>query len=71
MNNTKPLLDGYLTRLELAAELRVHSRTIDRWETQRTAPPSAVIGGRRMYPRDAVQTWIEAKIEDRAHRNAA
>ena len=70
MSDNRPLLDGYLTRLELAAELRVTARTIDRYERERTAPPSAIIGGRRLYPRGEVQKWIEAKIENRG-RDAA
>lgn len=55
------LLADYLTRDELAAELRVTTRTIARWELQPDGLPSTTLGGRKLYRRASVLAWIEGR----------
>lgn len=55
------LLDDYLTRAELAKELRASWRTIARYEDQPNGLPSIMLGGRRMYRRDQVKHWLETQ----------
>lgn len=54
------LLSEYLTRDELAAELRVTVRTIARWQAQPDGLPSTVLGGRTLYKRSSVLAWIDS-----------
>jgi excisionase family DNA binding protein len=51
----------FLTRDELAEQLRVTSRTLWEWGKQRAGPPVTRIGGRVLYERDAVQAWLKSK----------
>lgn len=61
--NTAPLLGDFLTREQLAAELRITPRTLARWRWQRIGPPSVLLCGRRLYRRSDVAAWIEAQRE--------
>ena len=57
---TLPLADVYLTREELAAVLKVHPRTIDRW--RREGMPSELWGprrGTRRFVLSAALTWAK------------
>jgi hypothetical protein len=68
-----PLLADYLTKAELAAELGIHERTLDRWHTARTGPPRTVIGRDILYRRGAVLAWLanrERSFEDHRERRA-
>ena len=55
------LLDGYMTDAELAAELGVNKRTLDRWQRLGTAPPHIKIGRRRMTHREVAADWLRAR----------
>lgn len=55
-----PLLKDFLTRPELAEELKVTVRTLTRWHWSRKGPPSVRIAGRRLYRRAEVAAWIES-----------
>jgi len=57
------LLADYLTREQLASELRVTIRTVARWHWQRIGPPSVLLGGRRLYARADVAAWIRSQTE--------
>ena len=52
------VLDGYLTRGELAAQLNVTKRTVDRWHAMGTGPPRVVIGRTPYYRVDAARQWV-------------
>ncbi|MGM1029412.1 MAG: helix-turn-helix transcriptional regulator [Actinomycetota bacterium] len=53
-----------LLTLPEAAELLRKSDAQLRWMIHaRTAPPSAIIGGRRMFRRDQVLAWIDAQFD--------
>ena len=58
---TDTLLTDYLTPTELAAELGVCARTIERWHRLREAPPRTKVGKRVLYRREAVAEWLSAR----------
>ena len=55
------LLDGWMTRAELAAALGVTPDTVCRWATEGTGPPYVRIGRKVYYHRDAVRDWIPTR----------
>lgn len=55
------LLSEYLTRDQLAAELRVTPRTIIRWQAAADGLPHVQIGGRVLYRVASVKAWLESK----------
>src|SRR5438270_13268968 len=55
------LLYEYLTPEQLAAELGVHKRTLDRWHASRVGPPRLTVGRRPLYRRDAVTDWLRSR----------
>lgn len=52
------LLDGWMSRAELACELGLSTDTLARWETRRIGPPCVRIGRRIVYRRGAVREWL-------------
>ena len=52
------ILEEYLSRTELAADLGVCERTLIRWNILGEGPPVSRIGRRPMYRRAAVQAWL-------------
>ena len=56
-----PLLQDYLTREELAGELRVTPRTIIRWQDQADGLPYVEMGGRVLYRRQSILAWLESR----------
>ena len=67
MANTT-LLSDYITREDLAKELNLTTRTLDKWAWQRRGPEKVKVGKRCYYQRSAVARWIE---EQRSTREAA
>jgi hypothetical protein len=61
MSNSEPILSEFLTKEELAAELRRNMRTLDRWEVLRTGPPRTLLGRKVLYRRASVQKWLVAQ----------
>ncbi|WP_442577757.1 helix-turn-helix domain-containing protein [Mesorhizobium sp. ASY16-5R] len=53
------LLDGYLTRDELAREMGLNPRTIIRYQNQPDGLPSTKFGKRVFFKRESVARWIE------------
>ncbi len=53
------LLDGYMTRNQLATELGVSTRTIDRWFAYRKIVGRAKLGKQIYYKIEEVQKCIE------------
>ncbi|NOX40138.1 MAG: helix-turn-helix domain-containing protein [Alphaproteobacteria bacterium] len=60
-SSIKSLLEGWITRDELAAELGVSVDTLARWETLRTGPALARVGRRVLYRHVAVLEWLESR----------
>ncbi len=55
------LLDDYLPRRELAAQLGVSARTLSRYESAPDGLPSTTIGGAKFYRLEAVREWLAAR----------
>lgn len=59
---TKPtLLDEWMTRKELAAELGVSERTLLNWKVQRIGPPLIRLKKQTLYRREAVREWLRSQ----------
>ena len=56
-----PVLDGYLRREELARQLGLSPRTIDRWESLRIGPPRVSIGRTILYKAESVLEWLNSQ----------
>jgi predicted DNA-binding transcriptional regulator AlpA len=54
-------LDGLLRREDLAKQLGVSPRTIDRWHALRQGPPRVCIGRTILYRIDAVRQWLQKR----------
>lgn len=52
----------FRTRQQTAAELRIDTRTLDRWRRRGYGPPSAKIGKHRMYRRADIEAWLNAQF---------
>ena len=65
------LLTGFLTKDDLAGQLRISGRTLDRWHSLRTGPPRTLIGGKVYYETTAARAWITAQREDVPQRRRA
>lgn len=60
------LIDDYLDRAELAAELKVSERTIERYDSMRIGPPRVKVGSRWYYPRQGARDWLTARTQPQA-----
>jgi hypothetical protein len=58
---TTSLLNEYFAPAELAAELNVCPKTLDRWRIEGTGPPITKIGRRTYYSRSGVATWLRTR----------
>ncbi len=67
-NREGSLLEGWISRAELARELGVSVDTLARWETSRCGPPLARIGRCVFYRRAAVLEWLESREQARGGR---
>jgi len=54
------ILDGFITREQLAAEFGKSLRTIDRWEVRRIGPPRIIVGRTILYRVEAVRAWLQS-----------
>jgi len=67
MSNSEPILSEFLTKEELAVELRRNVRTLDRWDVLGLGPPRTCIGRAVLYRRSSLQKWLVAQEQPR-HR---
>jgi len=58
---TAALLDGWLSRSQVAQEIGVSIDTLARWETRRIGPPCIRIGRKVFYRADAFREWLIAR----------
>ena len=61
MSKFEPILSEFLTKEELAAELRRNPRTLDRWDVLGVGPPRTRVGRQVLYRRASVQRWLAAQ----------
>jgi predicted DNA-binding transcriptional regulator AlpA len=59
---------GLLEKNEIAKELTVSTRTLDRWHTQRIGPPRVQIGRKIFYRRSSLIEWLQAQEDSRKGR---
>jgi hypothetical protein len=69
MSNAQPILAEFLTREELASELRRNPRTLDRWEVLGMGPPRTLVGRQVLYRRSSLLKWLAAQ-EQRSNQGA-
>jgi hypothetical protein len=61
MSHSEPILSEFLTKEELAVELRRDPRTLDRWDVLGIGPPRTRVGRTILYRRSSVQKWLVAQ----------
>ncbi|MGO9401563.1 MAG: helix-turn-helix transcriptional regulator [Xanthobacteraceae bacterium] len=61
MSKSEPILSEFLTKEELAAELRRNPRTLDRWDALGLGPPRTHVGRQVLYRRASVERWLAAQ----------
>jgi hypothetical protein len=57
----EPLLASFLTPAQTAAELKVCTRTLDRWRSLGEGPPVTKLGRRVLYRRASVEAFLLAR----------
>ena len=55
------VLTDYLTPAELAGELGISGRTLERWNRLGECPPRTRLGKKVLYKRESVQAWLVAR----------
>jgi hypothetical protein len=68
MSSSEPILSEFLTKEELAAELRRNPRTLDRWDVLGVGPPRTRVGRQVLYRRATVQKWLLAQEQSTVGR---
>jgi hypothetical protein len=70
MTQTEPVIeqvrvrvlpDGRMTRKDAARYLGRAEKTLAMWEMEGKGPPSLLVGGRRFYFKDALDTFIQGE----------
>ncbi len=55
---TPRVLDGWVTRKQVAAELSVSIDTLQRWQNRRDGPPCVRVGRKVLYRAEALREWL-------------
>ncbi|MEH7904337.1 helix-turn-helix domain-containing protein [Rhizobium laguerreae] len=55
------ILEGYLSREQLAAELNVTTRTLWRWQNEPDGLPYTRIGNQLYYRVESVRNWVAGR----------
>jgi Helix-turn-helix domain len=61
MSTSEPILSEFLTKEELAVELKRHPQTLDRWRRLGEGPPITKFGRCVLYRRSSLQAWLRAR----------
>ena len=56
-----PILAGFATQPQIAGEMGITPRTLQRWELMGDAPPSVKLGLHRYYNRERAKMWLAAR----------
>ena len=62
--SARPILEGYLTEDQLAAEIGRSPRTIARWRALGEGPPVTRIGRQILYRESSAKAWLESLEEE-------
>jgi hypothetical protein len=65
------LLGDYFAENELAAELDVTVRTVQRWRADREGPPATFIGSRPVYNKASARAWLKSRERNARSRRLA
>jgi hypothetical protein len=67
-----PVLQDYYTLEELASELRVDVRTVQRWNQLRIGPPVTYMGKKPIFRKQSVPAWLasQEREQPRARRRS-
>jgi predicted DNA-binding transcriptional regulator AlpA len=63
------VLAGFLRRDELARQLGLSPRTIDRWEALREGPPRVHVGRTILYNVESVREWLRSREQQSSSVN--
>jgi hypothetical protein len=63
------LLTLFFTQAELAVELGITKKTLDRWKTAGRGPSITKLGRKILYSRRAVASWLAACEQDPGRRD--
>lgn len=55
------ILEGHLSKSQLAEQLGRSVRALDRWERQRIGPPRIKVGKLILYRVESVQAWLASR----------
>lgn len=55
-------MSNTLTELEVAAALRISTKTLQRWRASGVGPAFAVVAGRIRYPREALVDYLAERV---------
>ena len=64
----RTLLNGWISRVDLAIELGLSVDTLRRWEAQRRGPPCMRAGRKVYYRRAAIEEWMADQEEAGSRR---
>jgi predicted site-specific integrase-resolvase len=67
---TTTLLDDYLLPAQLASELKISTKTLERWRIVGAAPPVTRVGRRIYFARESVAKWLQAREQKPRSRAA-
>jgi hypothetical protein len=71
-DTTGGVLDGYVSERDLAEQLHMTPRTMQRWRCQRLGPPVTLIGRAVFYRVEGVRAWLAScEMKIREKRKAA
>lgn len=62
---TAGLLSGFYTKPGLASELKIATKTLDRWEREGRGPAPTKLGKRVFYKRSTVEAWLLSREQAR------
>ncbi|MDA0661629.1 MAG: helix-turn-helix domain-containing protein [Proteobacteria bacterium] len=60
---TNPILQEYVKPEDLARELGINRRTLDRWHALGDAPCRMKINSKILYRREAITDWLRSREE--------
>ena len=59
-SNVQNFLAEFWSREQLARALNVTTRTLSLWSRRGFSPPSIMLGGRRLFRKSSVESWLLA-----------